>query len=47
MAFVNEVTEIRPYALLFFGSNLEVNYMSGVVEIDSWIRYPPISLFVE
>lgn len=37
-AFVNEVTEIRPYSLLFFGSNLDVNYTNGVVEIDGWIR---------
>lgn len=37
-AFINDVTEIRPYSLLLFGNNLDVNYVNGVVEIDSWIR---------
>lgn len=38
-AYVSEVTEIRPYSLLFFGNNLDVNYASGVVTIDNWMRY--------
>ena len=37
-AFVVDITEARPYTLLFFGGNLESSLIGGVVTVDSWIQ---------
>lgn len=42
--YLREISEVSPFALLFFGGTIDADYTNQIISVDNWIRFEIIQI---